>query len=73
YELRPPALDELGLAGALRAHVQSLPPLNGLRATVEAPHQLPPLSAAVEVAAYRIAVEALTNVLRHAHSQFLFL
>lgn len=69
YELRPPALDELGLAGALRAHVQSLPPLNGMRASVDAPPLLPPLSAAVEVAAYRIAVEALTNVLRHAHSQ----
>jgi signal transduction histidine kinase len=69
YELRPPALDELGLAGALRAHVQSLPPANGLRVSIEAPPELPPLSAAVEVAAYRIALEALTNVVRHAHAQ----
>jgi signal transduction histidine kinase len=69
YELRPPALDELGLVGALRAHVQSLPPVNGLRVTVEAPPHLPPLSAAVEVAAYRVALEALTNVLRHARAQ----
>lgn len=69
YELRPPALDQLGLVGALRAHVQSLPPANGLRVTVEAPPHLPPLSAAVEVAAYRVALEALTNVLRHARTQ----
>ncbi len=69
YELRPPALDELGLVGALRAHVQSLPPANGLRVSVDAPPDLPPLSAAVEVAAYRIALEALTNTLRHAQAK----
>jgi signal transduction histidine kinase len=37
--------------------------------TVEAPESLPPLSAAVEAAAYRIVLEALTNVTRHAHAQ----
>jgi signal transduction histidine kinase len=68
YELRPPALDELGLVGALRAHVQSLSAANGLHVTVDAPRDLPPLSAAVEVAAYRIALEALTNVVRHAQA-----
>jgi signal transduction histidine kinase len=34
--------------------------------TIEAPADLPPLPAAVEVAAYRIACEALTNAARHA-------
>lgn len=68
YELRPPALDELGLVGALRAHAQALPLAKGLRVTVDAPPDLPPLSAAVEVAAYRIALEALTNVVRHAQA-----
>jgi signal transduction histidine kinase len=34
--------------------------------TVDAPPELPELSAAVEVAAYRVAVEAVTNVARHA-------
>ncbi|MER5422257.1 sensor histidine kinase [Streptosporangium roseum] len=62
--LRPPALDSLGLLGALRAHATRQPP--GLRVTVRAPDGLPPLPAATEVAAYRIAAEALANVRRHA-------
>jgi signal transduction histidine kinase len=68
YELRPPRLDELGLLGAIReaARQQSRP--DGLQITVEAPERLPALPAAVEVAAYRIAQEALTNVVRHAHA-----
>jgi signal transduction histidine kinase len=70
YELRPPALDELGLVSALREHVTRYGgSSNGLRISVEAPAQgLPQLSAAVEVAAYRIALEAVTNVVRHARA-----
>ncbi len=41
---------------------------NGLQIEVEAPEHLPLLPAAVEVAAYRIVQEALTNVVRHAHA-----
>ena len=68
YELRPPRLDDLGLVGAIRetARQQSQP--GGLQITVEAPERLPALPAAVEVAAYRIAQEALTNVVRHAQA-----
>ncbi|MGJ6963308.1 sensor histidine kinase [Streptosporangium sp. G11] len=62
--LRPPALDSLGLLGALRAHATRQP--SGLRVALHAPDDLPPLPAATEVAAYRIASEALTNVHRHA-------
>jgi signal transduction histidine kinase len=70
YELRPPALDELGLVGALREQALRLSAQDGgaggLRVNVEAPEALPSLPAATEVAAYRIATEALTNVVRHA-------
>jgi len=65
YGLRPPALDDLGLLGALRESAAQYC-AKGLSVSVEAPQSLPPLSAAVEVAAYRIAQEALTNVARHA-------
>ncbi len=61
HDLRPPALDDRGLVGALGQLAESLP----VETTLEADH-LPVLPAAAEVAAYRIAAEALTNVVRHA-------
>jgi signal transduction histidine kinase len=64
YELRPPALDELGLVGALREQASRLED-GGFLTLVEA-EELPPLPAAVEVAAFRIASEAMTNASRHA-------
>lgn len=67
YDLRPPALDELGLVPALREYATPLSG-EGLQITLEA-DALPPLSAAAEVAAYRIVTEALTNVVHHAHSR----
>jgi signal transduction histidine kinase len=67
YGLRPPALDELGLLSAIREQAAQYAHI-GLHITIDAPEQLPPLSAAVEVAAYRIAQEALTNVVRHANA-----
>lgn len=68
YELRPPALDDLGLLGALREQAARAAQ-GGLQVCVDAPVPIEPLSAAVEVAAYRIAVEALTNVVRHAQAR----
>ena len=73
YDLRPPTLDELGLVGAIR---ESTVPyriprggVTGLAVTFDAPDRLPALPAAVEVAAYRIVQEALTNVARHADAR----
>ncbi len=67
YNLRPPILDEWGLVAALREQVAQYQ-LNNVRVIVDAPESLPPLPAAVEVAAYRIALEALANVIRHAQA-----
>jgi signal transduction histidine kinase len=65
--LRPPALDELGLVPAIRQQADRLALRSpGLIVRVDAAGELPPLAAATEVAAYRIAVEAVTNSVRHA-------
>ena len=67
--LRPPALDELGLAGACAQAADRLTAGTDLTASVLAPENMPALPAAVEVAAYRIVVEAVTNTVRHAHAR----
>jgi signal transduction histidine kinase len=68
YGLRPPALDEFGLLRALQlqaAQLGATAPM--LTVTLDAPEAgLGKLPAAVEAAAYRIACEALTNVVRHS-------
>ncbi len=68
YDLRPPALDDLGLVGAVRAQGAHLTQ-HGVRLVITAPEDLPSLPAAVEVAAYRIIQEALANVARHAQAR----
>lgn len=67
YDMRPPALDELGLVPALRQQVASLQTAQGqpMHVQVEA-HDLPALPAAVETAAFRIATEAAMNSARHS-------
>jgi two-component system NarL family sensor kinase len=72
--LRPPSLDQFGLVGAIVDQAERLGTTDhgagGPRVTVDAqPQPLPELPAAVEVAAYRIAVEAVTNAVRHAGAQ----
>lgn len=65
HALRPPALDELGLVPALREQLRRSEH-DGLAVDLVAPEAPPPLPAAVEVAAFRIVQEAVTNVVRHA-------
>ena len=62
-DLRPPALDELGLEGAIRQQAARLPQIRVNLVGIDA---APTLPAAVEVAAYRIVSEALTNIARHS-------
>jgi two-component system, NarL family, sensor kinase len=74
YGLRPPALDELGLVGALRARLARLDrggieaDSPALQVDLIADDSLPPLSAAAEVATFRIIEEAVTNVVKHAQA-----
>jgi len=63
-DLRPTALDDQGLAGALTEFARSLDGVLGV--TLNLPNGDCTLPAAVEIAAYRIAMEALNNVVRHA-------
>jgi signal transduction histidine kinase len=69
YALRPPALDELGLVGALREQAERIGVGERVHVEVDAPDRVDGLPAAVEVAAYRIALEAMTNVERHADAR----
>ena len=62
HDLRPPALDDRGLVGALTQLGETL----ALPLEVSADGLEQGLPAAVEVAAYRIVAESLTNVARHA-------
>jgi signal transduction histidine kinase len=72
HGMRPPALDELGLVGALRARIlafqTSIDESSSLTIDFAAPVDLSPLPAAVEVAIYRVAEEALTNMSRHSRA-----
>ena len=67
-DLRPPALDELGLIAALRERAVRYGQAD-MRIVVDAPEEFGPLPAAVEVAIYRIVEEALTNAVRHARAK----
>ncbi|MCC6766719.1 MAG: PAS domain S-box protein [Deltaproteobacteria bacterium] len=67
-ELRPNLLLDLGLEDSLRSLATGLaPPATVVEASFRTP--IPRLAEATEVAIYRIAQEALTNALRHAHAR----
>lgn len=65
HGLRPPALDDLGLIGALHTHTDRVRAGSDLSVTIDA-CDLPEMPAAVEVALFRTALEAVTNTVRHS-------
>ncbi len=68
HGLRPPALDQLGLVSALRQRADEHNLASGMTWVLDTDDDLGPLPAAVEVAAYRIVVEAVNNAARHSGS-----
>ncbi|MFC3770168.1 sensor histidine kinase [Paenibacillus sp. GCM10012303] len=76
YDLRPPALDEMGLVGALRQRAEQLLDVRAiagadqLQIEIEPTAPLPPLPAAIEVGTYRIVTEALVNVVKHSGADY---
>jgi len=66
FDLRPPLLDELGLAPALEAYLRGVAQRTGKAIDVALPAALPRLDALREIAAFRIVQEAVTNCLRHS-------
>lgn len=72
YDLRPPALDQLGLCGAVKAYAERCTASGGLTLDVQF-GEVPELPAAVELTAYRAAIEAVTNVVRHASATKMWL
>jgi signal transduction histidine kinase len=68
FELRPPLLDELGLAGALKARLQAVEARAGLETTFEDRSDGQRLGQGTEQELFRVAQEALNNILKHAHA-----
>jgi two-component system sensor histidine kinase UhpB len=68
-ELRPEALDDLGLVNALIALCSQMEDQGGTRVRRQLQGKLPPLSPEIELVIYRIAQESLTNALRHARAR----
>ncbi len=67
-ELRPEALDDLGLSNALLALCRRVSAQGAVRVTPHLAHHLPPATPEVELVVYRVAQESLTNVVRHARA-----
>ena len=71
--LRPLQLDDLGLVAALRSHLDRQASIGGLTPHFDATDAPADVSAEVETACFRVAQEAITNVLRHAAARNLWL
>lgn len=68
-ELRPEALDDLGLVNALLSLCRRVDTQSGVEVRPRIADDLPPLTPEVELVVYRVAQESLTNVIRHADAR----
>ncbi|HJY76810.1 MAG TPA: ATP-binding protein [Burkholderiales bacterium] len=68
-DMRPPGLDELGLLAALREHAEQVAQRSGLAVEVQGEEPRPRLPAATEIALFRVAQEAMTNIVKHARAR----
>lgn len=67
FELRPPILEQEGLASALRARLESVESRSGLKTQIQL-QEVGQLSAKIEAGLYGVSNEALNNVLKHARA-----
>jgi PAS domain S-box-containing protein len=67
-ELRPPVLDQIGLASALRDHAAQIEQASSVRCSVDDAVDVR-IDPSLETVLYRVAQEALANVVRHAHAR----
>jgi two-component system sensor histidine kinase UhpB len=67
--LRPTILDDLGLVAAIRWYARSTLESNGVRVEFEVPDQVISLPARVETILFRIAQEAISNIVRHSETE----
>ncbi|MGH2986824.1 MAG: sensor histidine kinase, partial [Solirubrobacterales bacterium] len=65
-QLRPTALDDLGLKAALDSHLTELGRQSGIRTSFEAEGDIASVPRDVQIVAYRVAQEALSNAARHS-------
>jgi len=70
--LRPDMLDDMGLVPTLQWHIERFQKQTGIRVTFQSDKFSKRFAAEIEIAAYRIIQEALTNVARHAHAKEVF-
>jgi signal transduction histidine kinase len=70
-DLRASLLDDMGLAPAVRSYVRAQAERAGIEAQVTVDAEIPAMPHALSTAVFRVAQEAVTNVLRHAHARHL--